>query len=138
MVEALLTLETPEADAEALRILERAALARSSFDPGLRRPLAIAYARNGQDGMAAVATAERLVLVGAISEAHRQAERAKAIVADGFAGLAARGRRAEYPPDEIDLRATPAASRPAEMMRPAARARALEYETTGDPTDGKL
>lgn len=82
---ALLTLETQEADAEALRLLERAAAAEP-FDARLRRPLAIAYARAGQEGMAAVATSEALALRGRIDEAHRQAERAQRMLPTGSPG----------------------------------------------------
>lgn len=83
--QALLTVETPEADAEALRVLERAAIA-DPFDPSMRRPLAIAYARAGNDGMAAVVTAERLALSGRISEAQIHAERARNMLPTGSPG----------------------------------------------------
>ncbi len=82
---ALLTVETPEADAEALRVLERAALA-DPYDASMRRPLAIAYARAGNDGMAAVVTAERLALTGRIEEAHIHAERARNMLPVGSPG----------------------------------------------------
>ncbi|MEM9725646.1 MAG: M48 family metalloprotease [Pseudomonadota bacterium] len=82
---SLLTVGTPAANKRALRVLERAAVA-DPFDPGLRRPLADAYARNGQEGMAAVVTAERLVLGGRIPDAHRQAQRAKALLPAGSPG----------------------------------------------------
>ncbi len=82
---ALLTLETPEGDAEALRVLERAAL-EDPLEPRLRRSLAIAYARDGQDGMAAVATAERLAITGKLKDAKRMAERAKKLLPVGSPG----------------------------------------------------
>lgn len=82
---ALLFLETPEANAEALRLLERAVLA-DPYGVSMRRSLAIAYARAGDDGMAAVVTAERLALSGRISEAHIHAERARAVLPVGSPG----------------------------------------------------
>ncbi|MEO1330686.1 MAG: M48 family metalloprotease [Pseudomonadota bacterium] len=82
---ALLTIETPETDKEALSVLERAAL-EDPLDAKLRRSLAIAYARDGQEGMAAVATAERLALTGQRKDARRQAKRAKDLLPVGSSG----------------------------------------------------
>lgn len=74
--EALLTLKTPEADKRALRVLEQVAIAEP-YNAAARRPLAIAYARTGQDGMAAVVSAEQLALQGNLKGAKRQALVAK-------------------------------------------------------------
>lgn len=83
--EALLTLETPEATAEALRVLERAALAEP-LGARMRRALAIAYARNGDEGMAALVTAERMVLFGRVRDAQAQATRAQRLLPAGSPG----------------------------------------------------
>lgn len=87
---ALLTLNTPKANKRALEILKKAAI-QDPYDPGLRRPLARAYALNGQEGWASVVTAERLALAGRIGDAHRQARRAQAQLPAGSPGW----RRAE-------------------------------------------
>ncbi|MFT6227604.1 MAG: putative Zn-dependent protease [Paracoccaceae bacterium] len=47
------------------------------------RDLAFAYARAGDEGRAALATAERLALVGAVHDARIQAARAKALLPNG-------------------------------------------------------
>ncbi len=83
--EALLTMDNAKATAEALRVLEKAALA-DRFDARLRRPLAIAYARSGREGMAAVVTAERLALLGNLRDAGLQARRAQALLPNGSPG----------------------------------------------------
>ncbi|MEM6667754.1 MAG: M48 family metalloprotease [Pseudomonadota bacterium] len=83
--EALLSQETPASNAKALEILSQAAL-DDPYDAGLRRPLAVAYARAGNDGMAAVATAERLALSGRMSDAAIQARRAQAVLPKGSPG----------------------------------------------------
>lgn len=83
--EALLAQDTPEATAEALPVLERAAVA-DPFDRRVLRSLALAYARNGQDGLAAVVTAERLALSGRLSDAKSQARRAQAFLPEGSPG----------------------------------------------------
>lgn len=75
--EALLSANTAEADAEALAVLERAAL-DDPYDASLLRTLALAYARAGKPGLADVATAERLALTGRLDDAIRMAKRAQA------------------------------------------------------------
>ncbi|MEL6317215.1 MAG: M48 family peptidase, partial [Pseudomonadota bacterium] len=50
------------------------------------RSLAIAYDRAGDDGMAAVVTAERLLLQGAFGDARIQAQRAKRLLPPGSPG----------------------------------------------------
>lgn len=82
---ALLTIGTPQADREALQLLERAAL-RDRTNVGLRRSLALAYARTGDEGMSAVVTAERLAIAGDVSGARRMAQRAQAILPRGAPG----------------------------------------------------
>jgi predicted Zn-dependent protease len=72
---ALLALETPSANAEALEILKGAAL-REQADPSLLRALALAHARAGNEGQAALATAERMAIAGRTRDALRHARRA--------------------------------------------------------------
>ncbi|QIE54560.1 M48 family metalloprotease [Pikeienuella piscinae] len=72
---ALLALNDPARDAEALATLEGAALAGAS-EPSMLRDLALAYARAGDDGKAALATAERYALTGQPRDALRHAHRA--------------------------------------------------------------
>lgn len=83
--EVLLTVGDERSDREALQMLEQAAI-DDPYDPGLRRPLALAYARRGDEGMSAVVTAERLALTGNVSDAKRQAERAKRLLPVGSPG----------------------------------------------------
>jgi predicted Zn-dependent protease len=82
---ALLALETPEADAEALRVLESA----RRDDPGdaaALRSLATAYSRAGRTGMATLATAERFALIGRVEDAVLHAERAAGLLPEGSPG----------------------------------------------------
>lgn len=81
----LLALETPEANAEALRVLERARDLDDSDPTGLRA-LATAYARAGDQGMATLATAERLALAGSLEDARFHAERAAGTLPHGSPG----------------------------------------------------
>jgi predicted Zn-dependent protease len=83
---ALLSLETPEADREALQALERGARESRGGDPSLLRDLAYAYARTGQEGLAALTTAERLVMTGRARDARRMAGRAKTLLEPGQPG----------------------------------------------------
>ncbi|HUF57401.1 MAG TPA: M48 family metalloprotease, partial [Thermohalobaculum sp.] len=69
---ALLALNTPESDAEALRVLEQAQRADGT-DPAGMRDLALAYGRAGDDGMATLATAERFALEGRLEDAQLHA-----------------------------------------------------------------
>jgi predicted Zn-dependent protease len=82
---ALLASGQPGADAEALRILE-AAVRDDPGEPGVLRDLAQAYARAGRDGDAALATAERLALVGDAEGAARMARRAMDLLPNGSPG----------------------------------------------------
>lgn len=68
----------------ALRALE-ASKARDFRDPRVMRDLAVAYAKTGQNGMAAVTTAERLALTGRFKDAIVQAKRAEGILPRGSA-----------------------------------------------------
>lgn len=59
------------------------ARAREFRDVRLLRALALAYAKTGQDGMAALTTAERFALEGKFSDALRNARRASALLPRG-------------------------------------------------------
>ncbi|WP_340108587.1 M48 family metalloprotease [Pikeienuella sp. HZG-20] len=72
---ALLALDDPAFNAEALTTLEQAALGGAE-EPSVLRDLALAYARAGDDGKAALATAQRFALAGAPRDALRHATRA--------------------------------------------------------------
>lgn len=80
---ALLTVGDDASNAEAVRALESGAAASDGGDPSVLRDLAFAYARAGDEGRAALATAERLALVGAVHDARIQAARAKALLPNG-------------------------------------------------------
>ncbi len=82
---ALLASGQPGADAEALRILE-SAVRDDPGEPGVLRDLAQAYARAGRDGDAALATAERLALLGDAEGAVRMARRAMDLLPTGSPG----------------------------------------------------
>lgn len=72
-------------DREALSALERAA-ARDNADPGIMRDLATAYAKAGQNGMAALTSAERYALVGRLRDAGPLATRAAGLLPQGSPG----------------------------------------------------
>ncbi|MEC9433502.1 MAG: M48 family metalloprotease [Pseudomonadota bacterium] len=80
---ALLSVGTPGTDREALDALERGRRESDGGDPGLLRDLAFAYARTGQEGRAALVTAERLAMTGQGRDARRMAERAKGLLPHG-------------------------------------------------------
>ncbi len=82
---ALLALDRPEADAEALEVLQRAR-ADDLGDVAAMHALATAYSRAGQDGMAALATAERYALTGRNEDAVVIARRAVAVLPEGSPG----------------------------------------------------
>ncbi|MBC7156818.1 MAG: hypothetical protein H5U20_04805 [Rhodobacteraceae bacterium] len=82
---ALVALDTPAANREALAVLERAQ-ARDGADPRMLRDLAVAYARAGQGGMASVVTAERYALVGRLPDAAIHARRAEGLLPRGSPG----------------------------------------------------
>ncbi len=82
---ALLALGDPAADREALKVLEEAR--RDDIgDAAVLRDLAVAYARAGDDGMAALATAERYALSNDIQSALIHARRAVSILKEGTPG----------------------------------------------------
>ncbi|MDU8945055.1 M48 family metalloprotease [Ovoidimarina sediminis] len=74
----------------ALDVLTRAR-ARDARNPVLLRDLAVAYARNGQNGMASVSTAERYAMIGQAEDAVIHAKRAAGLLPAGSPGR----RRAE-------------------------------------------
>ncbi len=82
---ALLAPDSPARNAEALAALE-AAFARERRNARLMRDLAMAYARDGQDGMAAWATAERAALEGDFETAALHARRATGLLPQGSSG----------------------------------------------------
>ncbi len=82
---ALLALGRPESDREALSVL-RKARAMDGRDARLLRDLAVAWSKAGNDGMAALVTAERYALTGRLADARTAAERAARILPRGSAG----------------------------------------------------
>jgi predicted Zn-dependent protease len=82
---ALLALDDPKADAEALEVLKNARN-RDLADATALRALATAYSRAGDDGMAALATAERYALTGRMEDANLHARRAAAVLPEGSPG----------------------------------------------------
>lgn len=79
---ALLATNAPEAEAEALALLQRVA----RDDPGeasILRDLALAYARDGDDAMAALTSAKRVALTGDVVAAARLAQRAMGMLPEG-------------------------------------------------------
>lgn len=79
---ALLTLDTAQSDRQALAVLERAR-ARDGEDTRILRDLGVAYAKAGQAGQAALATAERYALLGRIDDARLHAQRAADLLPRG-------------------------------------------------------
>ena len=82
---ALLSLNRPEADAEALEVLQNARR-RDLGDAAALRALATAYSRAGDHGMAGLATAERYALRGNIKDAILHARRAASAMPEGSPG----------------------------------------------------
>jgi predicted Zn-dependent protease len=82
---ALLALNTKAADAEALGVLQKAR-SRDLADAAALRDLATAYSRAGQQGMAALATAERYALTGRLEDAMLHARRAASAMPEGSPG----------------------------------------------------
>jgi len=81
----LLALNQPKADKEALQVLQKAR-DRDLGDALALRDLATAYSRAGDDGMAALATAERYALTGRKEDAALFAKRAAAALPVGSPG----------------------------------------------------
>lgn len=82
---ALLNADTDAATAEARDVLARSAATDKANAPVLR-DLALAEARLGNEGAAALATAERFTLEGRFRDADRNAERAAALLPEGSPG----------------------------------------------------
>lgn len=82
---ALLTLDTRAGNAQALDVLTKART-RDPLNPRLMRDLALAYARAGQTGQAALATAERYAMQGRLKDATPHAKRAEGLLPRGSAG----------------------------------------------------
>jgi len=82
---ALLARDTGADNARALEVLTDAR-ARDPYDANLLRDLAIAHARAGQDGLAALATAERYALTGRLKDAGVLARRAEGALPTGSPG----------------------------------------------------
>lgn len=82
---ALLNMNDPAVLGEAREVLARSArLDRANA--GVLRDLALAEARLGNEGAAALATAERFSLEGRFADAHRHAERAATLLPTGSPG----------------------------------------------------
>jgi predicted Zn-dependent protease len=82
---ALLSLNRPEADAEALKVLQNARR-RDLGDAAALRDLATAYSRAGDEGMAGLATAERYALTGNLEDAMLLARRVVGLLPEGSPG----------------------------------------------------
>ena len=79
---ALLSLNRPDTDAEALEVLQ-GARRHDLGDAAALRDLATAYSRAGNQGMASLATAERYALTGNIKDAMVHARHAAAAMPEG-------------------------------------------------------
>ncbi len=82
---ALLATNTRASNAEALKVLN-AARGRDPGDPSMLRNLAVAHAKNGQNAMASVATAERYLAIGRYKEAELHSKRAIGALPRGSRG----------------------------------------------------
>lgn len=82
---ALLAANTKASNAEALRVLTTSR-GRDPGDPGMLRNLAVAHAKNGQNAMASVATAERYLTIGQFKEAVLHSKRAMGALPRGSQG----------------------------------------------------
>ncbi len=82
---ALLNIGEPGADREARDVLARS-VSLDKADVGVLRDLALAEARLGNDGAAALATAERHLIEGRFNDAMRQASRASDLLPTGGPG----------------------------------------------------
>ncbi len=83
--QALLALSTADANARALRVLERS-YARDARNSRMLRDLAVAYARSGNNGMASTVTAERYAMNGRFEDSLVHARRAEAQLPRGSPG----------------------------------------------------
>lgn len=82
---ALLAANTRASNAEALKVLS-VARGRDPGDPSMLRNLAVAHAKNGQNAMASVATAERYLSIGRFNEAELHSKRAMGALSRGSRG----------------------------------------------------
>ena len=82
---ALLNMDSDTATAEARDVLARS-VAADKANSAVLRDLALAEARLGNEGAAALATAERFTLEGRFRDADRNAERAAALLPEGSPG----------------------------------------------------
>ena len=82
---ALLNMDSDAATAEARDVLARS-VAADKANSAVLRDLALAEARLGNEGAAALATAERFTLEGRFRDADRNAERAAALLPEGSPG----------------------------------------------------
>lgn len=85
LASAMVATEDPKQSAEAIKDLELAT--REDPDNSMAwYQLAIAYGRGGDIGKAALASAERFLLIGKLEEAYQQAQRAEAALPAGSPG----------------------------------------------------
>lgn len=82
---ALLNIDTPEADREAGEVLALSTR-YDKANANVLRDLALAEARLGEEGKAALATAERYLLMGDFNDAARNAARAAHLLPEGSPG----------------------------------------------------
>ena len=82
---ALLNMDSDTATAEARDVLARS-VAADKANSAVLRDLALAEARLGNEGAAALATAERFTLEGRFRDADRNAARAAALLPEGSPG----------------------------------------------------
>ncbi len=85
LARALLALDGPAANAEALALLDRSTRADPRNSTALR-DLATAQARAGHEGLAALATAERFAIEARFRDSTRHARRAVALLPEGSPG----------------------------------------------------
>ncbi len=82
---AYLALDTKASNNAALSVLSKAR-ARDPGDPSILRNVAVAHAKNGQAGLASVATAERYAVLGKPKDALVHATRALGVLPRGSSG----------------------------------------------------
>ncbi len=82
---ALLAVNSKQSNRDALSVLTRAR-SRDPADPSMLRNLAVAHAKNGQNAMASVATAERYAVIGRFKDATTHAKRAMGALPQGSGG----------------------------------------------------
>lgn len=85
LARAQIALEDPAMLPDAIKLLEDS-LRQEPDNPGAWQQLAVAHGRNGDIGRAALASAERFLLVGQLRDALGQAERASRLMKEGSPG----------------------------------------------------